>query len=437
MRIDPTLILIAALFGIGRRSGILLVAWVAIVLVSVLVHELGHAFAFRRYGQEPQIVLAGMGGMTSGSGEPLSPGHDLVVSVAGPLTPLAVLVVPGLLLLRSGVELGRDLELVVADLVLANIAWTILNLLPILPLDGGRVAASVFGMLTGQPGERPAHILSVVVGVSGAILGVLAGYAFSALLAGFLVAYNVGQLNAARNRGLAGGLQAGWASFLSGDPATAASAARAALDDRPSREVMTAATELLAWSRLPEGAEAAEAVLARIPFGEQPNPFLLGAIALARSGGTPHPSAEEALEHFVAGFRSGAHGPHSPYAAELVARAGLVERLRTRLAADPEAGPDALGDLAVHLHVAGRYDDAARVGEQALETGVSNPGRVAYNLACSHARAGNSTQALWWLERAADDGFVESAALDSDSDLASLRAHDRFIAVRRRAAGGN
>ena len=47
--------------------------WIAVVFVSILVHELGHAMAFRRLGQEPQVLLTGMGGLTYGSA-PFRPG---------------------------------------------------------------------------------------------------------------------------------------------------------------------------------------------------------------------------------------------------------------------------------------------------------------------------------------------------------------------------
>ena len=42
-----------------------LLAWVAAVFIGILVHELGHAFAMRHYGQDPWITLYGLGGLTS------------------------------------------------------------------------------------------------------------------------------------------------------------------------------------------------------------------------------------------------------------------------------------------------------------------------------------------------------------------------------------
>jgi Zn-dependent protease len=427
VRIDPTFLLVAVFLGLGRHTGAMLVAWVGVVVLSVLVHELGHAFAFRRYGQQPQILLAGMGGLTSGSGEPLTPRRELVVSLAGPLTPVVTLALPALFLLRSDVALGTAVETVLADIVFANIAWSVLNLLPVLPLDGGHVAASLIGLATGRPGDRPAQVLSIVVGVGGAAVGLAAGYAFSAMLAGFLVAYNVGQISAARNQGLARGLLEGWAAMVRGDHSTAAAAARAALADRPSRDVMTDATELLAWARLrSEGADAAEETLLRIPHGVAPNPALLGAVALARG------RREEAIDRYATAYAERRHGPHSPVAVDRAAAAGIVDGLAARLLEAGSAGADRAADLAVHLHIAGRYDEAARVGERALHAQPSNPGQVAYNLACSRARAGDGREALWWLERAADEGFADGDVLDRDRDLDSVRDDERYREIRAR-----
>src|SRR6266480_620253 len=62
-----------------------LVLWTAVVLVSVLVHELGHAGAVVAFGLNPQIDLHGLGGTTSWpGGSSLSYGKRIVISLAGP-----------------------------------------------------------------------------------------------------------------------------------------------------------------------------------------------------------------------------------------------------------------------------------------------------------------------------------------------------------------
>jgi hypothetical protein len=57
---------------------------------------------------------------------------------------------------------------------------------------------------------------------------------------------------------------------------------------------------------------------------------------------------------------------------------------------------------------------------------------VAYDLACSHVRAGQADAALEWLERAAELGFVDGALLDTDPDLRTLHGDPRYERLRDR-----
>ena len=427
VRIDPTFLLIAVLLGFGVRSGALLVSWVLIVTGSVLLHEMGHAFAFRRYGQRPEILLQGMGGLTSATGAPLSPGRDVVVSLAGPLTGLVLLGLPALLLARSSEGLSANSETILADMVFVNIAWSVLNLLPVLPLDGGRVSAALFKLFTGGGGQKQAHLLSAVVAGAGALYAASAGYFFGAMFGGFFAFYNISQLSAARNVALQQGLIEGWQALRQGDAAAAEAAAQRALADRPSAEVMAQSMELLAWARLTAGDRAgAEAALARYPHGAAPDPFLLAALEIDAG------RSEEALDRLVAAYRQNRPGVAAVAVAHAVARAGLDGALVDRLLAPEGPGADAVAQLAVHLHEAGSYEQAASAGLRAFESGAEGRGRVAYNLACSHARVGHTDAALDWLERAADTGFADLDLLDGDPDLDGLRSDNRFGLLRAR-----
>jgi len=160
VRIDWSFWVLAVLLGLGAREGWLLVAWVVIVLVSVLVHELGHAFAFRAYHQRPRVVLYAFGGLTYGSSPSRSRVESVVVSVAGPFAALFLLGLPALAL-RGGAWASADFNrsVIVHDVAWVNIVWSIANLLPVLPLDGGNVVASLVGVAR-------ARVLSV--GVAGA-----------------------------------------------------------------------------------------------------------------------------------------------------------------------------------------------------------------------------------------------------------------------------
>jgi hypothetical protein len=71
----------------------LLVAWVGVVFVSLLVHEFGHALAYRRFGQAANVVLYHFGGLAIPSPwgrRHLRPIQRLIVSAAGPFAQLAL-----------------------------------------------------------------------------------------------------------------------------------------------------------------------------------------------------------------------------------------------------------------------------------------------------------------------------------------------------------
>jgi len=98
------------------------------------------------------------------------------------------------------------------------------------------------------------------------------------------------------------------------------------------------------------------------------------------------------------------------------------------------AGTEAAGSLQTHLHYADRFRPAALVGE--LVHDVVGPGRaqVAFDVACSWARAGEPDRALRWVEVALRDGFGAAALLDGEPDLAPVRALPGWPAVRGRVS---
>ena len=68
MRVSPWFWVITVLLGLntdGQTPPLELIIWIAVVFVSILVHELGHAFTQRHFGGQPWITLYGMGGLAS------------------------------------------------------------------------------------------------------------------------------------------------------------------------------------------------------------------------------------------------------------------------------------------------------------------------------------------------------------------------------------
>ncbi len=138
----------------GEHAVFNLIVWVACVLLSIVVHELGHALVARRYGVRPTILLHGIGGLTFMNGARLTGPQSILVSLAGPAAGLGLwlvtrLIAPlalGRLSFDEGVGLaGYGVYQAIENLLFINLYWTLFNLLPILPLDGGQVLRELVG----------------------------------------------------------------------------------------------------------------------------------------------------------------------------------------------------------------------------------------------------------------------------------------------------
>src|SRR4051812_38806267 len=126
---------------------------------------MGHAVALRIFKKKPWIVIHGFGGLTYGTGAYRSKTQSIIVSSAGPLTAMLLLGVPAYLYLQSFTALDQffdyDKYVIVHDIAYVNIAWSLVNLLPILPLDGGNIAQTLAG-------RKNARIVSMVTAVAAA-----------------------------------------------------------------------------------------------------------------------------------------------------------------------------------------------------------------------------------------------------------------------------
>ena len=114
-------------------------------LISILLHEFGHALTARRFGVDTEsIQLWALGGVARLSREPSSPKAEGWIAAAGPLTSVAIAVAS----LSAWWALGADASnsefvALLAWLGFTNAALAIFNLLPGAPLDGGRIVKAV------------------------------------------------------------------------------------------------------------------------------------------------------------------------------------------------------------------------------------------------------------------------------------------------------
>jgi Zn-dependent protease len=182
--ISPYWFLIAGLFVFLYANGlaqsvpgslryVVAASFVILLYASVLVHELSHSVVARSFGLPVRrILLYPLGGFSEIEREPPTPGRELLVSAAGPAISL-VLAGAGYLAWRA-VHSGIP-SVLIGQFVVANLLIGLFNLLPGLPLDGGRMLRAGVWKVTGRPGQA-----TVAAGWAGRILAVLL------LLAGLL-----------------------------------------------------------------------------------------------------------------------------------------------------------------------------------------------------------------------------------------------------------
>jgi Zn-dependent protease/CBS domain-containing protein len=133
----------------GNTRYIVAAAFVVLLYASVLVHELSHSVVARGYGLPVRrILLYPLGGVSEIEREAPTPGREFAVAGAGPALSLVLGAIGwGLAQLAPDGVTGA----LIRQLMVANIIVVVFNLLPGLPLDGGRMLRAVIWKITKKP----------------------------------------------------------------------------------------------------------------------------------------------------------------------------------------------------------------------------------------------------------------------------------------------
>jgi Zn-dependent protease len=157
VKIHITFLLLLAWIGYSNyRNGGMPAAQEAVLFIlalfgCVLLHEFGHAFAAMRYGiKTPDITLLPIGGLARLERMPDKPVQELVVAIAGPMVNVVIALILLIFTGRIGdlsnitnLNSGPDM---VSQLITVNIILVLFNMVPALPMDGGRVLRALLAM---------------------------------------------------------------------------------------------------------------------------------------------------------------------------------------------------------------------------------------------------------------------------------------------------
>ena len=418
--VEPMFWFVCAILGMQTQPA-RMVGWILICFLSVLLHELGHAAVAGLFGARSVIRLHGFGGTTHLE-RALGRWRDLAMSLAGPFAGFAA----GALVWAAARAFPPHLPLLIALVQMAlwiNLGWGLMNLVPVLPLDGGHVLVS----LVGPKHARWVKPLSLAAAALGAGLGLWINDPYLAVFFAFL-----GVLNLQPERGLAaqkprrkseieGELAQGWAALSAGDEHQAEHFARSAVTSAQTPEALNRARDLLAWVLLAQAdgsgalrqleqvrpAEAARALSWALAYESIDAPDR--ALPYARRALAEEPSLTSAKLAFRLALVQG-----EPAFAAQVAQGFAWPNPGER---DAKLAEVALAE--------GRPAEAIARAEAAF--GAAGRAEDAVLAARAHAGLGETDAALEWLSRAESKGAALDEALEA-KELSPLRDDPRLAA---------
>lgn len=199
---------------------------IVVVFLSILIHELGHAFLMRRFGHSPSITLYHFGGLAHYDGGGFNPRRSnrrvndstwaqIAISFAGPLAGFLFAGATILILLGAGYISGRPplaselingegevlgnatygMRVMVKIILFFNLWWGLMNLVPVFPLDGGQIARELFIWFNPYNGLRYSLYVSIGAACVVALYGMSLHWTFLIIMFALLAMGNYQQLS--------------------------------------------------------------------------------------------------------------------------------------------------------------------------------------------------------------------------------------------------
>ena len=189
VRVEPWFWITMAFIGGGLHATnstdiLLVLVFVFAGFLSIMIHELGHALTIRIYGLPAAITLQAFGGYASFPVGKLDRKQSFVVTAAGPVLQFVFGVLLIVLVPSISIPEGSLFLPFLRDLIWVSIAWSILNCLPVYPMDGGQMMAAILGPKKQHNVHLISSIVAVIIGVAGYLyLGTILLPIFMALFA--------------------------------------------------------------------------------------------------------------------------------------------------------------------------------------------------------------------------------------------------------------
>lgn len=188
VKVHPIFLLLSALIAwmnslsmSGGNLVLSMIIWMIVIFYSVLFHEYGHALTAQAFGQKARIDLAGLGGLTHRHGKHLKLWKEFLIVLNGPL--FGIFLALAAYFINQFVPENRTvLKFMLSITFGANLFWTVLNLLPVVPLDGGRLLSIILESIFGVHGIKIAAFLGIIFS---ALIGITF-FLLHAILAGAL-----------------------------------------------------------------------------------------------------------------------------------------------------------------------------------------------------------------------------------------------------------
>ncbi|MSP24842.1 MAG: hypothetical protein EXR75_06675 [Myxococcales bacterium] len=414
-----------------------ILVWVAAVFISVMVHELGHALAIVRHRLSPEITLYTMGGLTAwmGGGN-LSRASRMFISFAGPLAGFtlsgllwgATKLFPELVSVSSATTQADLFRVLSIDILIdINFYWGIINLVPVLPFDGGHILEHALGPRR----ARTTAMISLAAGVA------VAAYSLATdrIWMGFIFAMSAMQsfqrLQAAAQerktpgrapsepplaRELTQQLERGTEALADDRLDEARTIAELVLSENPPRAGRLAALHLLAWAHLlANRLDLAAGIVGKLHAeGVEPDVALAGAVLLARGERDKARSLFEAARA-RGDDRKEVAGPliQILIAQGEIARAAAIAVDIFDVLSDADARQ--MAELAL---VPAAYGWSARLSEALFERSTDPEDAVL--AARARSLDGDVAKAMGMLQRAANAGFTDKQRIISDAAFAGV-----------------